>query len=555
VDPYLGKTLDGKYTVARLIGCGGTSRVYEANHLALNKPVCVKILAADVSLKEHLALRFRREADAISRLSHPNIIQVLDFGQVEKTDNPYLVMEYLKGPHLGVAIKEEQPMAEARIIHIMSQILSALAEAHANGIIHRDLKPANVIVTQLQTERDFVKVLDFGIAKMLQPPGGKELTTTGMMFGTPEYMAPEQADDSEIDHRCDIFAAGIMCYRMVSGRTPFEADSPMGTLTKRLIEKPVPPSKLPGVTVSAAMERVIMKALKRKPADRQASALEMRKELNAIPVDEVSPSRRRTAQLPKKTWLIAAGGFGLALLLTLVVLLSSGTREEPGRREAAKETAPAVADDPDEKPIEQEGQLDAIQDMISLKRYQEAVIALRELPDKASLRVDALRAQIFLFDAEPDLERGTEHIQRAVGATPDLLEEALVRRALVHTLRAKKGKEAIDFIAKHANQDIVDELVRSTADAHYHLRWNSVRALKKLDKIKQADPVLIYIAELNHAKACSARKQAARKLAAFKDERALGPLKKALERGVIDNLCMGNALEDAICAIEGRTCD
>jgi tRNA A-37 threonylcarbamoyl transferase component Bud32 len=554
-EPYLKKTFDGKYMTTRLIGKGGMSRVYEAKHLSLEKTVCIKVLVADVNMMEQLVPRFRREADAICRLNHPNIVQVLDFGQAPETSAPYLVMEYVPGRPMGQFIDEEHPLDEKRIVHVMVQTLSALAEAHAAGIIHRDLKPANIIVTPLRTEQDFVKVLDFGIAKILDDPGADKLTRTGMLFGTPEYMAPEQARGDEVDHKADIYSIGVILYRMVTGRTPFVSQTPMGTLTKHLTEKPTPPNKLEGITVSKALEAVIMKALEKDPAKRQPNVLAMQKDLQAA-LDDARPAKapatvkvkrepvplyRRLRRIwwRRRRWRRPAVYICLALLVLGVLALIW-----------AKYPSISIVPGLPDLGVENRGPLPDVQTLIKDGRLLEAEVLLNKQPEDKSPTTDAVRAQILIFAEDPEMKRGTELIQGAVKKQPDLLKHTSVRRTLVRTLNTRSGKKPIIFILEVAGDAVVDELVQAATDRRYWLRWNSIETLKQLGELGRVDKAMVYIADLRYAGSCNTRKRAARELAKLGDDRALEPLRKAQNRGFLANLCMGDTLEEAIRQIE-----
>ena len=551
-EPYLNKTFDDKYKTTRLIGKGGMSRVYEAQHLTLEKTVCIKVLVADVNMMEQLVPRFRREADAICRLNHPNIVQVLDFGQAPETSAPYLVMEYVPGRPLGQFIDEEHPLEEKRIVHVISQTLSALAEAHAAGIIHRDLKPANIIVTSLRTEENFVKVLDFGIAKILDDPGADKLTRTGMLFGTPEYMAPEQARGDDVDHRADIYSMGVILYRMVTGRTPFVSQTPMGTLTKHLTEKPTPPNKLEGVKVSKALESVIMKALEKDPAKRHTNVQVMQKDLRAAVEGPPAKAPTRVTEEPvplllrfrrlwwrRRRWLRPAIYVCLALLLVGALLLVwsnyPGISIVPGLPDLG---------------VGNRGPLPEVQELIKDGRLLEAEVLLKKQPGQKSPTTDAVHAQILLFSEDPDMGRGTELIQAALKKQPDLLDYQSVRRTLVRTLNTRSGKKPIRFILEVAGEAVVDELVQAATDRRYWLRWNSIEVLKQLGELGRVDKVLVYIADLKYAGSCNTRKRAARELAKLEDDRALEPLRQAQNRGFLANLCMGDTLEEAIRQIE-----
>jgi serine/threonine-protein kinase len=291
VDGYLGATVGKKYRIERLIGEGGMGRVYLATQLALEKPVVLKVLRRWLLSDERTVERFRREARTASRLSHPNSITVLDFGQTEAGDH-YLAMEFISGKDLQQVLSTEWPLSEERVIRIASQVLSALAEAHAAGVIHRDLKPENIMIEQRRGDPDFVKVLDFGIAKIQDPAPGESaaLTRAGFVCGTPEYMSPEQARGAELDARSDLYAVGVILYQLVAGALPFEATSPAMFATKHLSELPIPPSRRRAdANISADLEALILRALSKQPEVRPQTALGFRAELLAI-------SKRRSTQ-------------------------------------------------------------------------------------------------------------------------------------------------------------------------------------------------------------------------------------------------------------------
>lgn len=283
LDDYIGQVISAKYRIEQLIGEGGMGRVYRATQLALGKTVVLKILRQRLLADARTVARFHREARAASRLSHPNSISILDFGQANRT--LYIAMELVAGRDLHQVLSTDWPLPERRVIHIVTQVLSALADAHSAGIIHRDLKPENIMVEQRRGVPDFVKVLDFGIAKILDARGedAKELTRTGFVCGTPEYMSPEQAKGGRLDARSDLYAVGILLYQLTTGLLPFEADSPVEFATKHLSAEPPPPSKRrPEAHISVALERLILKALAKNPDDRPQSAEGFRSELIQI---------------------------------------------------------------------------------------------------------------------------------------------------------------------------------------------------------------------------------------------------------------------------------
>ncbi len=241
-DPMIGATLAGRYLISKKLGEGGMGAVYLATHTALDKQVALKVLHGEFSRKPDLVERFIQEAKAASRIRHENVIDISDFGTTPE-GMVFFAMELLKGHDLHEEVARArlngQLLPWARSKRIFLQVCAALSAAHSHGIIHRDLKPENIYLIDFLGDTDFVKLLDFGIAKQTEvDDGGRKLTKTGMLFGTPEYMSPEQARGEQVDNRVDVYAMGCILFQLVTGRVPFEADNFMGVLTLHLTEPP-----------------------------------------------------------------------------------------------------------------------------------------------------------------------------------------------------------------------------------------------------------------------------------------------------------------------------
>jgi serine/threonine-protein kinase len=268
----VGRTLPGGYVILDLVGIGGMGRVYRAEQTNLGRTVAVKIIHPHLVGEENAAARFITEARAASRLNHPNSVAVIDFGKTED-GQLYLVMEFLRGKDLARVQYEEGPLSFRRIVSLLRQVLAALSEAHHLGIIHRDLKPENIILEQVRTGGDFVKVVDFGLAKMRIEAVQTNITSPGIVCGTPEYMSPEQGRGDPLDARSDLYAVGVIFYQLLTGRLPFEAESPTQVVLMHITEPPLDPrSVVPERGIPSLLADVCLMALAKDPAHRFADA-------------------------------------------------------------------------------------------------------------------------------------------------------------------------------------------------------------------------------------------------------------------------------------------
>ncbi|HEU4413046.1 MAG TPA: serine/threonine-protein kinase [Polyangiaceae bacterium] len=268
-DPLLGRVLGGRFVVRSPLARGSMGRVYVAEQLPLGRVCALKVLAPRSRSEPAsvFAKRFFLEASVVARLKHPNTVTVFDFGDCDGVC--YLAMELLEGRTLRRAINDGAPFAEARAAHIGRQIARSLREAHGSGVVHRDLKPANVFLVEQDDEPDFVKVLDFGLAKPIEGEG-EDLTTSHRLLGSPRYMAPEQIQGARVDERTDVYALGVVLYEMAAGRPPFQGATPIQTMTAHLTARP---PRLEGA--SDAFGAIVARALAKDPARRFPSMFEM----------------------------------------------------------------------------------------------------------------------------------------------------------------------------------------------------------------------------------------------------------------------------------------
>jgi serine/threonine protein kinase/ribosomal protein L40E len=280
-DAWLGRLVDRRYRVLDRLGSGGMGVVYRVEHTQLGKVAAMKVLHADGAKNKEIVRRFHLEAQSVSQLNHPNIVQTFDFGQWD--GSLYLIMEYVKGEDLGAVIGRDGPMPFRRAAKLFVQVCSALTDAHDAGIIHRDLKPENLMTILRRDGAEHAKVLDFGLAKLRERGDSPAITSGGAVVGTPYYMAPEQVRAEELDARADVYSLGATLYRVITGLPPFQAPSPVAVLSKHLTEKAIPPGQLvPELGLPAEIDRIIMRAMAKLPAERYGSAAEIQADLEAL---------------------------------------------------------------------------------------------------------------------------------------------------------------------------------------------------------------------------------------------------------------------------------
>ncbi|HSD86123.1 MAG TPA: protein kinase [Kofleriaceae bacterium] len=272
-----GTVLDGRYQVIEPIAEGAMGSVYRGERLKLGRAVAIKIMHQELPDELASRQRFEREAKLMALLEHPNCVSVMDFGVHE--DKPFLVMDLVRGTSLLELLDKTKRFEPTRAIDIVRQVLSGLAHAHELGIVHRDIKPANIMITEKAGLGSQVRILDFGLARLTE---SSTKLTTGIVVGTPNYMAPEQCKGSDVDARTDLYACGVLLFEMLTGRKPFVADDPIAVVRKHLLEKPPTLSSVePNVHFGQQLEDIIAKALAKAPADRFDSAVDMSKALEA----------------------------------------------------------------------------------------------------------------------------------------------------------------------------------------------------------------------------------------------------------------------------------
>jgi eukaryotic-like serine/threonine-protein kinase len=286
-DPFIGRDiLNGSFRILQKIGSGGMGAVYKAMEVQNGRMVGVKILHPKLANRKDLVSRFGREARALSQLSHPNTVRVFLYGELED-GALYIIMELLEGKNLNQSVRSEGPFPVTRALPILIQACGALDEAHKAGIIHRDLKPENIFLVQSETQRDFPKLLDFGLAKVGERqmrPGSVILTQEGMVFGTPEFMSPEQAQGKTLAPASDVYSLAVILYEVLTGKLPFDAKSAMDFIQMHVTARPIPLNqRVAGMTsFPPLLEQVMDRALAKRDVDRFGSAADFAVAMQAV---------------------------------------------------------------------------------------------------------------------------------------------------------------------------------------------------------------------------------------------------------------------------------
>lgn len=299
-DPIFEDLVGGRFRVHRQLGEGGVGQVFEGEQVELRRPVALKLLHPHLSANEGMRKRFHREARAASMLEHPGSVTIYDFG--EWRGHLYIAMELLDGRELSDVIRDEHPLATERIIDLMVQLCEVLDKAHGMGLVHRDLKPANVMIVQDQGGAERVKVVDFGLATLVDPEPGSDmkLTRDGAVSGTPDYMSPEQARGQQLDERSDIYSVGVILYELLCAQAPFDGASPLDVMLQHLYATPTPPSQRERAgVIDDNLERIALWALEKAPSERPSSAAELKEALlgaegapgSRAPTREAEPKR------------------------------------------------------------------------------------------------------------------------------------------------------------------------------------------------------------------------------------------------------------------------
>jgi eukaryotic-like serine/threonine-protein kinase len=572
-DELIGALLSDRYRVIARIGVGGMGAVYRALHTTLKREVAIKVLLPDFGGKEEFVRRFEREAESASRLAHPNIIAVTDFGRTPE-GLLFLVMEFLDGHPLTALIKQG-PLDLSRALGIFRQILRALGHAHAAGIVHRDLKPDNIMLVDRDGRSDIVKILDFGIAKITDGnAGGEALTQAGVIFGTPEYLSPEQALGDIVDARADLYAAGVILFELLTGRRPFESDEKVRIISMHL-SHPAPRMSdvRPSAGIPAPIEEVVAQSLEKQREHRFASAAAFLAALeDAESALTIAADPRRMPDLPggpasetsgapesptvargRRRWVVA--GFVAAVLVAGIAIFPWGARR-PGTIATGQVTHPAPP------PAELAERFRFIEGLLAAGEIVKSQVALEQILAEHPTNPRARYLLGRLAFAEDHHAEALADYGEAIGLDAGYRgDPILIEHIGVALGEPRFADTALDLAIERVGRPAVDLLERvANGSGDLRRRQRAAKALDELAEAQRVDLVALHIAELKRAGTCEERRSLVVALGKAQDLRALPVLRAQRSRGGIEalfgpdtnNACMKSELADSIAKLEAK---
>ncbi|MFH2007323.1 MAG: serine/threonine-protein kinase [bacterium] len=577
--PLTGQVLEQRYLIKEKLGVGGMGVVYRAEHRLMRKEMAVKVLLPEYGSFEGIQKRFHREAQSSSRLDHPGIIHINDFGETED-GLLFIAMELLDGRSLTEVIRDEAPLSLERCTRIILQLALALDHAHGQGVVHRDLKPDNVMLLRKGEYDDVVKVLDFGIAKITQGDGAADaLTEAGMVFGTPEYLSPEQAAGQAADARSDLYTLGVISYELLTGTRPFRASTKLELIGKHLNEKPEPMRKrAPELKLPAELDELLMIMLEKQPDMRIQSAAALIQQISGLegvhtgplplwPTNTVTLTGTSIPALPvrrrHRSRNLLFGGLAGALIAsiaTVLVILYSGKVSPDSGGSTRTVVAKGVRIPND--------QILAVQQQLAKNNVKEAKSLLEGLADQypTDARVHLLTGHANFLDKKPD--ECLRSFKEAVRLDKTMKRNELLLSSIHTYLTWTKGrsfgwglrKRAMEFVERYLDAG-AGEMLTQFVNKWWErpLVWQAITFLLKHNVAASVDFVHAYELLFRHERSCAKRIQYLKDLIARRDARFL-PLLKTISttkvwrakyaRHGVSNQCIEAEVKAAITVLE-----
>lgn len=534
-----GALVAGRYRLEGPLGAGGMSWVFRATDLHLDRPVAIKVLR-DSAIGH--AERLEREARAAARLQHPAVVGIYDLGQLAD-QRPYLVLEFIEGRTL-TAVLAGGPLSPARAVHLLAPVAGALGEAHRRGIVHRDLKPDNLMLEELTGSLARLRLLDFGIAALTEPEDGTRFTRDGAVFGTPEFMAPEQALGQKPSPATDVWALGVVLHTMLTGRPPFPGKHAPEILFKITQKEP---ERLP-TDVPAPLVALVADCLRKDPTHRPVDGTAFLARLDAWAAPATSIGRPPRSGWP---WWVAAVGTVAGLGLGLVLAPQAVETAVVSPPVAAPATvAPVVAQPASASPATAApAALDQVEGLVDANPA--AALAWLEAHPDAGRPTHRLRLRGLARLGEKEVAAGLADLAASLAGDPAGVADARLVPALTAVLDHKDAEPAVALLAGPLAAQAAAALHQVAAEGGSRARWRAVDALEKGGSEATSARFAALLRDLK-ADDCERRKKAARQLGRMGNPAALADLRKAAGRGFLDNFCMDGTLDAAIRELKGK---
>ena len=545
--PLTGKLLEQRYLIKEKLGVGGMGVVYRAEHTLMRKEMAVKVLLPQYGNFEGIKKRFHREAQSSSRLDHPGITHINDFGETED-GLLFIAMEFLSGKSLTDVIKEEAPLEIERAVRISLQLCHALSHAHTEGVVHRDLKPDNVMIVEKGDRDDLVKVLDFGIAKITQGDGSADaLTEVGMVFGTPEYLSPEQAAGQTADARADLYSLGVIMYELIAGVRPFHGPTKLELIGKHINEEPKSMRKrAPDQKIPAELDDVVLHLLAKRPQDRIQNAGELFQLLSGLesvatgPLDlwggnTLTMTNVKVVPLPRPRRTRRTLFLGLTLGF-LAALVAVGALVFTGRWGGSRGIVGAPKGMPDSvgKRVPNE-QLQMIQAKLVAGNLKDAKLLLDRLRDEyaTDARVHLLMSRVHFLAKKPG--ECLRSLQEAVRQDKSMRSNEQLLNVLYVYLSSIKGRgfgwklrrRSMDFVERYLDAGAKAMLTRFVNTWWERSTvWRAIAFLTKHSAEDKVDYPHAYELVFRHEVSCGKRKRHLQDVLTRKDPAFLPLMRK-----------------------------
>jgi serine/threonine-protein kinase len=572
-----GQVLSDRYRILERIGEGGMGMVYRAEHIHMRKTLAIKVLHAELTTVEEVVQRFEREAQAAANIEHPNVCAATDFGR-SGDGGFFLVMEYIEGASMDQVIAKEGALPLRRVVTIARQICAALARAHQMGIVHRDLKPENVLLVEREGMEDFVKVLDFGIARVpvvQDEENSQTLTRAGLVMGTPAYLSPEQAAGSEVDHRSDLYSLGVMLFEMTTGERPFQSASAVELISMHLTrDPPAVNSLLASGVVPQSFEQLVRQLLEKKFEDRPAGAAEVGVRLDEIEQDlslleakRESRSGQDRARVARERLNTAASGvievFGESRkaapamvqslrtvpawvwplgLIIMVLAVSIGwsswsrlfrsdevevptqtTRDSAGLLGKVRQLANALS------PLERQRREPTVKAILDQREKLGAKKVGKTLRDLYKQNKSPELAFI-IAEVEGEVgnsKRALQYVSKALSESPELAKESPMQTYVFEQLKGRERDKAAALIQEHYMPALASRLASLACEDHSDSGRDVAQDLLVQGQVVNDLPQYCQLViQLERAESCPARRTVVRQMKELGDPRALPSLRR-----------------------------